>query len=68
MKVQAAVLEDAGLYTCVAVNDHGRAVSTARVLVKGKTHIFASTFRMHQDLKVTLEVFMFSVQMYWSQT
>lgn len=27
------------MYTCVAVNDHGRAVSTARVLVKGKTHI-----------------------------
>lgn len=42
LKVRAADLEDAGVYTCVAVNDHGRAVSTARVLVKGKTHIFKS--------------------------
>jgi len=39
LKVQAAVLEDAGVYSCVAVNDHGRAVCTACVLVTGKTHI-----------------------------
>lgn len=49
LKVQAAVLEDAGVYSCVAVNDHGRAVCTACVLVKGKTHTFASRFWMHQD-------------------
>ncbi len=35
LTVKAAVLEDAGMYSCVAVNDHGRAVCTAHVLVKG---------------------------------
>lgn len=37
LRVKAAVLEDAGVYSCVAVNDHGRAVCTACVLVNGKT-------------------------------
>uniref|UniRef100_A0A8C2JYL8 Myosin light chain kinase, smooth muscle n=1 Tax=Cyprinus carpio TaxID=7962 RepID=A0A8C2JYL8_CYPCA len=35
LTVKAAVLEDAGVYSCVAVNDQGRAVCTAHVLVKG---------------------------------
>lgn len=39
LTVKAAVLEDAGVYSCVAVNDQGRAVCTAHVLVKGKTHV-----------------------------
>uniref|UniRef100_A0A8C1IUQ4 Myosin light chain kinase, smooth muscle n=1 Tax=Cyprinus carpio TaxID=7962 RepID=A0A8C1IUQ4_CYPCA len=36
LTVKAAVLEDAGVYSCVAVNDQGRAVCTAHVLVKAK--------------------------------
>ncbi|XP_057191725.1 myosin light chain kinase, smooth muscle isoform X2 [Triplophysa rosa] len=36
LRVQAAVMEDAGVYSCVAVNDHGRAACSARVLVKAK--------------------------------
>lgn len=42
LRVQAAVMEDAGVYTCVAVNDHGRAACSACVLVKGKTRIIIS--------------------------
>uniref|UniRef100_A0A8C1YRB9 Myosin light chain kinase, smooth muscle n=1 Tax=Cyprinus carpio TaxID=7962 RepID=A0A8C1YRB9_CYPCA len=38
LRVKAAVLEDAGVYSCVAVNDHGRAVCTACVLVNGTNH------------------------------
>uniref|UniRef100_A0A8C1RHI4 Myosin light chain kinase, smooth muscle n=1 Tax=Cyprinus carpio TaxID=7962 RepID=A0A8C1RHI4_CYPCA len=38
LTVKAAVLEDAGVYSCVAVNDHGRAVCTACVLVNGTNH------------------------------
>ncbi|XP_016300944.1 myosin light chain kinase, smooth muscle [Sinocyclocheilus anshuiensis] len=36
LMVKAAVLEDAGVYSCVAVNGQGRAVCTAHVLVKAK--------------------------------
>ncbi|XP_050975208.1 myosin light chain kinase, smooth muscle isoform X2 [Labeo rohita] len=39
LTVKEAVLEDAGVYSCVAVNDHGRAVCTARVLVKAKPSV-----------------------------
>ncbi|XP_046701046.1 myosin light chain kinase, smooth muscle isoform X1 [Silurus meridionalis] len=37
--VQDAVCADEGLYSCVAENEHGRAVCTARVLVKAKSHV-----------------------------
>lgn len=39
LTVKAAVLDDAGMYSCVAVNNQGTAVCTAHVLVKGKTHV-----------------------------
>uniref|UniRef100_A0A8C2K175 Myosin light chain kinase, smooth muscle n=1 Tax=Cyprinus carpio TaxID=7962 RepID=A0A8C2K175_CYPCA len=39
LTVKAAVLEDAGVYSCVAVNDQGRAVCTAHVLVKAKAGV-----------------------------
>uniref|UniRef100_A0A8C1TN59 Myosin light chain kinase, smooth muscle n=1 Tax=Cyprinus carpio TaxID=7962 RepID=A0A8C1TN59_CYPCA len=39
LRVKAAVLEDAGVYSCVAVNDHGRAVCTACVLVNAKSSV-----------------------------
>uniref|UniRef100_A0A8C2J4Z6 Myosin light chain kinase, smooth muscle n=1 Tax=Cyprinus carpio TaxID=7962 RepID=A0A8C2J4Z6_CYPCA len=39
LRVKAAVLEDAGMYSCVAVNDHGRAVCTACVLVNAKSSV-----------------------------
>ncbi|XP_052462864.1 myosin light chain kinase, smooth muscle isoform X1 [Carassius gibelio] len=39
LTVKAAVLEDAGVYSCVAMNDHGRAVSTAHVLVNAKSSV-----------------------------
>ncbi|XP_067265765.1 myosin light chain kinase, smooth muscle isoform X1 [Chanodichthys erythropterus] len=51
LKVQAAVLEDAGVYTCVAVNDHGRAVSTARVLVKAKPNVKRSAAHPVTDVR-----------------
>ncbi|XP_072541997.1 myosin light chain kinase, smooth muscle isoform X2 [Salminus brasiliensis] len=39
LTVQDAVCADEGLYSCVAENDHGRAVCTARVLVKAKASV-----------------------------
>lgn len=39
LRVQAAVMENAGVYSCVAVNDHGRAVCSACVLVKAKPSV-----------------------------
>nr|XP_046216377.1 myosin light chain kinase, smooth muscle-like isoform X2 [Oncorhynchus gorbuscha] len=36
LAVQGAVPEDEGLYTCVAENIHGRAVCTAKVIIKAK--------------------------------
>ncbi|XP_062862308.1 myosin light chain kinase, smooth muscle [Trichomycterus rosablanca] len=39
LTVQDAVCADEGLYSCVAENEHGRAVCTARVLVKAKMSI-----------------------------
>lgn len=39
LRVQTAVMEDAGVYSCVAVNDHGRAVCSACVLVKAKSGV-----------------------------
>ncbi|XP_059417378.1 myosin light chain kinase, smooth muscle-like isoform X2 [Carassius carassius] len=39
LTVKASVLEDAGMYSCVAVNDHGRAVCTAHVLVNAKSSV-----------------------------
>ncbi|XP_043085517.1 myosin light chain kinase, smooth muscle isoform X2 [Puntigrus tetrazona] len=39
LMVKTSVLEDAGTYSCVAVNDQGRAVCTARVLVKAKPSV-----------------------------
>ncbi|KAA0716077.1 Myosin light chain kinase, smooth muscle [Triplophysa tibetana] len=39
LRVQAAVMEDAGVYKCVALNDHGRAACSACVLVKAKPSV-----------------------------
>ncbi|XP_060785969.1 myosin light chain kinase, smooth muscle isoform X4 [Neoarius graeffei] len=39
LTVQDAVCADEGLYACVAENEHGRAVCTARVLVKAKSNV-----------------------------
>uniref|UniRef100_A0A9J7XUE5 Myosin light chain kinase, smooth muscle n=1 Tax=Cyprinus carpio carpio TaxID=630221 RepID=A0A9J7XUE5_CYPCA len=58
LTVKAAVLEDAGVYSCVAVNDQGRAVCTAHVLVKDSEYLWklkpsAPVFlRGLQDLRV----------------
>ncbi|XP_051998180.1 myosin light chain kinase, smooth muscle-like isoform X3 [Xyrauchen texanus] len=43
LRFQAAVMEDAGMYSCVAMNDHGRAVCSARVLVKAKLSVKRSS-------------------------
>ncbi|KAG9271439.1 myosin light chain kinase, smooth muscle isoform X2 [Astyanax mexicanus] len=39
LTMQDAVCADEGLYSCVAENEHGRAVCTARVLVKAKASV-----------------------------
>ncbi|XP_039503094.1 myosin light chain kinase, smooth muscle isoform X2 [Pimephales promelas] len=51
LKVQAAVLEDAGVYSCVAVNDHGRAVCTACVLVTAKQSVKRSAAHSVTDVR-----------------
>lgn len=43
LTVQEAVCADEGSYSCVAENEHGRAVCTARVLVKGMI-VFAFSY------------------------
>ncbi|KAB5577114.1 hypothetical protein PHYPO_G00206230 [Pangasianodon hypophthalmus] len=39
LTIQDALCADEGLYSCVAENEHGRAVCTARVLVKAKSNV-----------------------------
>ncbi|XP_017213228.2 myosin light chain kinase, smooth muscle isoform X3 [Danio rerio] len=53
LRVQAAVLEDAGVYSCVAVNEHGRAVCTAHVLVKARPRVKRSAAPPVTDLRRT---------------
>ncbi|XP_052003967.1 myosin light chain kinase, smooth muscle isoform X2 [Xyrauchen texanus] len=51
LTVQAAVMEDAGMYSCVAVNDYGRAVCSAQVLVKAKPSVKRSSAAPVSDVR-----------------
>ncbi|XP_055070840.2 myosin light chain kinase, smooth muscle isoform X2 [Misgurnus anguillicaudatus] len=51
LRVQSAVMEDAGVYSCVAVNDHGRAVCSACVLVKAKSGVKRSSAPPVADIR-----------------